>query len=88
MAPRVAEIHGDLYNRAQESERNQTRDFLVLHYKPNRVSQSVFGLLAETIFTGPSTGNLRVLASKRSRIPRTPNVCSLPFLEPKGIYPH
>lgn len=40
--PRIAEIHRDLYNRAQESNWNQTRDFLALHYKPNRESQSAF----------------------------------------------
>ena len=38
----VADVHRDLYNRHQEGNWLQTRDFLALHYKVNRLSQSDF----------------------------------------------
>lgn len=38
----VADVHRDLYNRHQEANWLQTRDFLAMHYKVNRLSQSEF----------------------------------------------
>ena len=38
----VADVHRDLYNRHQEGNWLQTRDFLAMHYKVNRLDQSEF----------------------------------------------
>lgn len=39
---RIAEVHRDLFNRHQERNWFQTRDFLALHYRVNNLSQSSF----------------------------------------------
>ena len=38
----VADVQRDLFNRHQEENWLQTRDFLAMHYKPNRLSRSAF----------------------------------------------
>ena len=38
----MTDIHRDLFNRQQETNWNQTRDFLALHYQPNRLSRTPF----------------------------------------------
>ncbi len=38
----VTDIHRDLFNRQQETNWNQTRDFLALHYQPNQQNRSPF----------------------------------------------
>jgi len=38
----IAEVQRDLFNRHQEENWLQTRDFLAMHYKPNRLSRSAF----------------------------------------------
>ncbi len=38
----VAEIHRSIFNRGQQENWMQVRDFLALHYKPNRHSRSAF----------------------------------------------